>query len=115
MTTNNRPPWREVVRAEETQGALHLGRVARWVELACGHRVRFTGDRALNPPRRVRCHHCPVLDADVIDDLLHALRTMITAVDESTPESFPGHHRAFLEMIAIPRAQAALAKAETIQ
>lgn len=39
----------------------------------------------------------------------HALRTMLVAVTPTEPEQFPGHHKAFLDTVAIPRAQAALA------
>jgi hypothetical protein len=44
------------------------------------------------------------------DDLVHALRTFLVAVDDSGPEQFLGHHLAYLKQVAIPRAQEALAK-----
>lgn len=47
--------------------------------------------------------------------LADALRTMLTAVDESSKESFPGHHKAFKNTVAIPRAKAALAHYEEEQ
>lgn len=45
------------------------------------------------------------------DDLVYALRTMILAVNKESKERFPGHHEAYLNTVAIPRAHAALAKA----
>lgn len=44
-----------------------------------------------------------------IDEQLdHALRTMVVAVDPRDAEEFPGHHKAYLEGVALPRARAAL-------
>jgi len=48
-------------------------------------------------------------------DLLNALRAMLVAVDDSTdtlPGHFIGQSEAYLNTVAIPRAKAALKKAE---
>lgn len=52
-----------------------------------------------------------ILDAAGAIDLLSALKTMLTATTDDGKESFPGHYAAFLEIVAKPRARAAIAKA----
>jgi hypothetical protein len=46
-----------------------------------------------------------------IPEMEHALRTFIVAMDKTQPEEFPGHHSAYLENVALPRAKEALKKA----
>lgn len=47
--------------------------------------------------------------------LVHALRTMITAVTPSDPEQFPGQDREYLERVALPRARSAIESAEVLR
>lgn len=42
--------------------------------------------------------------------LLHALRSLMAGLDSKEPEQFPGHHVAYLETVAKPRAAEILAK-----
>jgi len=37
-----------------------------------------------------------------------AIKSLLAGVDNSEPEKFPGHHAAWLQQVAIPRAKAAL-------
>lgn len=45
-------------------------------------------------------------------DLLHALKSMVAATSSEDEEKFHGHNKAYLEIVATPRALAAIAKAE---
>lgn len=49
---------------------------------------------------------------DVVIDLVQALEAMLVATTENGNEKFAGHHAAYLETVAKPRAKAALAKAK---
>jgi hypothetical protein len=44
-------------------------------------------------------------------ELLDALRSMVEAVAPSSPDQFPGHSAAYLQLVALPRARTAIAKA----
>lgn len=45
-------------------------------------------------------------------ELLNALNAMLVGTDTTTPEAFAGNTRAYLEMVAIPRAKVAVKRAQ---
>jgi hypothetical protein len=45
----------------------------------------------------------------LMEEMDHALRTLLVAVDSKEPEQFVGHRQAYLDTVAIPRARAAVA------
>jgi len=47
--------------------------------------------------------------------IIHALNGLLVGLDESEPEQFPGHHKAYLNTVAIPRAQEALLEAKELE
>lgn len=52
-----------------------------------------------------------VIACNAHNDLIDAVRVFLTGADRTQPEQFPGHHEAFIQIVCVPRAKAALKKA----
>lgn len=99
MTDQHTPgPWTVV----EGDGCFVVETDDRSVRFECNG-LNAVGDRA---------NACLISAAP---ELLHALRTMLTATTDDGKEQFAGQYPAYLETVAKPRARAAIAKATGVK
>jgi len=112
MTTKHTPgPWKLVKEEQESM-------VASW-HIAIGddhigmfpYKRIYSDDRTQSGLVKDDEKMANAILLSSAPDLLSALRTLLTAIEDDGKEKFDGHYKAFLESVAKPRAIAAIAKA----